>query len=310
MSRDFDFNVTIPSLESINDPFIGFYPLESRSYVYNISLTQIEKPVLIDRIDKLNDVKTNIYNINSDKPVKISKHDYENRFGKKLSFDASSFFVTARNYINLSRESSNDLKPLLCYYGLLFLHSGISSIFFRVVSKAQTHGLSIIWPTNIPEDNQSLKDRCLNDFLDNIKVKISPTGAFSRIRDLYTILGKDSAFSSLIKDSNNSQLKDNQSSLLKNTDIIYSLKEINNFQYANHNFDRNLNDIASSEMLFDILSLFIMSSVARYRPTIWRMMMIGRGDMLPDILKVFNNLTSHIYAMFTILQDVDILDRD
>ena len=66
--------------------------------------------------------------------------------------------------------------------------------------------------------------------------------------------------------------------------------------------------IGSSEFLFDFLILFVTGSIARYRPTVWRSIAGGKGELLADVLGTFRRLNEYPMYLHHVLTDLGILD--
>ena len=298
MARDRIYNGPLPSHEFVSNPFGDYYQFESRDYIFGKSSNAILDPEIASHISGLNSIKATIGIGNSDKPSQVSASDYANRFGKRMAYDASSFYITAKNYLVNAENASYDMAPLMRYYGYMFLHSSLSNMFYRTLSKKETHGIAIRWPKGVPNDNASLKENKINLFLNELSVEVQPYGAFARSRDFYSINGYYSVFS-LIKKDSTGNIIENPNALLTNKSRVFKLKEILNYRYSTYSA---LYDLGSSEILFDYLGLFALSSLARYRPTMWRQISSGIGELFPDLLAINRHLIDYYCLVHQIMQ--------
>lgn len=123
----------------------------------------------------------------TDQPSIVSHEEYATRYGKRMSYDASSFFIQGKSYYEAAAQSPVSISPVLFYYGYLSLLSALKNMVCRTISPVQSHGLSIVWPEGYPTDDSGLKDDKIDEFLTKIAVRITPTGAFARARDTLSI---------------------------------------------------------------------------------------------------------------------------
>ena len=195
MPRDRQYSATVSSNEALLDPLIDFYPLESQAYVFRRCRDAIADPDVLHRLGLVQQARTNLGLAAQDYPVRVIENDYQNRYGKRLSYDASSFFVQAKDYYHSAAKSRRSMAPVLFYYGFMFLLSSLQHMCFRIPNRSQTHGLQIRWPQAFPSDNGGLSERVVDDFLTQVAVRISPRGAFARFRDTLSILDGQNIFS-------------------------------------------------------------------------------------------------------------------
>lgn len=306
MPRDKTFTTVYPTPDAISDPFTDFFYLESQEYIFEKSKRAILNLSIVENLETMGNLKSKLKRDHHDYFVKVSLPEFDGRYGRRLSYDASSFFTRARYFLKLSFTEDLAVFPIFGYYGQTFFFSSMINIFFRVTKPKESHGISIIWPENMPEDNQGLTDEKVNSFLMNTCVRVDTFGGFSRICNLFTILGEPSIFS-LGNISEDNLATQTLNLFGKTTPFTLSLKEILNFQYSNLNLPENSYSIASSEILFDYLTLFIASSLARYKPTIWNQTSIGKTVILPDILKVRKDQVSLLHWFYAKLVKLEVL---
>lgn len=108
---------------------------------------------------------------------------------------------------------------------------------------------------------------------------------------------------SLIGDSNQSI----QPPIITNTSRTLSLKDICHYDYDANGYARSGNSAYSSEFLFDFLSLFILATIARYRPTTWRQITAGKGSLLSDSLGVLGRFKRYPPYFHYLLDNIFIL---
>lgn len=302
MPRDWKHSATTPSLEALANPLVDFYPLESQFHLFEKCKIAIQDADVLSRIQTLQQARTH-YNLGQrDLPVTVALRDYEQNVGKRMSYDASSFYIHANNYYRAATAAPLAISPVLYYYGFMFLMSSLTRMVFAIRNPTQSHGLAIRWPQGFPSGNRGLSDASIDHFLENVSVCISPHGAFARFRDTFSVLGYPGVFGLI--DGNGIH----QNPIVTNTNRTLSLREICDFNYTASGYPQNAVTIPTSELLFDFLVLFITGSIARYRPTIWRVITSGKGALLADTLGTFRRLNEYPMFLFSVLDELNIVD--
>lgn len=210
-----------------------------------------------------------------------------------------------------AQAASFETQPVMAYYGLLFLAASFQRMLFLVRNPTDSHGLAVKWPSKLTDDNASLVDESVDLFLNGISVRVSPHGAFARIRDLLSLstkIGWQSVFSRLSYDSTTGELASNTAPFASIDEVAtIPLKQLVEFDYETY---PDKFDIGTSEFLFDLAVLFIASSMARYRPTIWRLVSAGVGGLLPDILACLRRANQYPPLFYWLMESHGILSRD
>jgi hypothetical protein len=189
-----------------------------------------------------------------------------------------------KNAIELWRsaaQTTDAIAPILFHYSWHCFNSFFAYTFFRWEPQhSNSHGL------------------CVQNFTDNIaeiKINVLKDGLFHRLVDAWTCIGTSSAFSAYLPffDGNNIEFTPNQLYLFQKSNCL-TLSQLLNFNpvedyenkywktygreklLQNTSLSNSMN--APTRILENYLTLFIASSISRYRPILWSSILLGNTD--------------------------------
>jgi hypothetical protein len=189
-----------------------------------------------------------------------------------------------KNAIELWRSASqatDAIAPILFHYSWHCLNSFFAYSFFRWNPKhSQSHGINI---------------GKINNDIGKIQITISNNGLFSRLIDAWTCLGASLAFSKYlpIMQEGMYDVKPNELYFLKESNTV-ELSTLMNFKpvedyerkywndYGRTNLIQNTSFKNSmnipTRIMQSYLILFVASSLARYRPILWALILSGNNN--------------------------------
>jgi hypothetical protein len=184
-----------------------------------------------------------------------------------------SLYLQAVNSGKLAELAIPQLKPLILYYGANALFAFFVYSIFYYQNPSNHHGLDITEYNNDPVKS---------------KLKILNRGLFARIIESYSILGMKNDFEVISYDSSSNSYQASESSRYPiSTEPSLTLEELTNIRGSMrpnrmmHEFD-----------LMDYLIIFVCSSLARYRPYLWHIILEGRkGSHFAVIEQCFHRFT-------------------
>lgn len=177
-------------------------------------------------------------------------------------------------------KTSDAIAPILSHYSWHCFNSFFMYSFFKWEPQhSKSHGILVK----------------LDDELAKIEIKISKSGLFQRLVDTWTIIGASLAFSRFLPIVKNHTVEfiPNEGYLAGESDEL-SPEQLMRFKpveyekslYATHRKDLlscssfMANSVSLPNTYFrSYLLLFIASSIARYRPVLWKTILSGRGRL-------------------------------
>ncbi len=281
------------SLGSLLNPFYDLYRFESQHYVFN-QILEVAKIITIqNNLERLIKAKTDNCLTDRCRLEKVNTKKFQTLYGKKLAYDTCSLYKTANSFYLAASTSGQDINPILLYYSFYYIHAALLNMVCLVSNPSPTHGLIFCQNRGLPNSNSSLKESEINKFINGIDVRIIPNGAFSRSKDLYTILGIPHMFC-LINGAPGGTFQ-------LNKEIRMPLKEVMTFDLKSDGF--NPSAISYNRILLDYIYLFALSSIARYNSTVWRILYSGVGEEYPNMIKVLQRFPDNIRTLMELFHN-------
>jgi hypothetical protein len=230
-------------------------------YTYKEFQRKIIKNLLEKKKNDLERYKTKTY----DYPRLIRFEDQEH-----LVHQNTILLKNAHEFWQKSQEVTEFIKPILCHYSFQQFSAFFIYSMFKWPMRSSGHGMSCLLNKGIPE----------------IMVYFKEKGFFKRLIDTFIILGYPTAYGSWIPfvSKDGVSFKENNVSLRMPTgrisviDILdfkpFVFKKEFEAKYPDAFYDRGLD-----YRLTDYLVVFIASNIARYRPSLWRTIIDGRGEI-------------------------------
>jgi len=177
-------------------------------------------------------------------------------------------------------KTTDAIAPILSHYSWHCFNSFFVYTFFKWKPQhSKSHGIIVK----------------LDDELSEIKIRISRSGLFQRLVDTWTIIGASLAFSRFLPIVKNHTVEfiPNEGYLPGESDELspeklmrFKPEEYEKSLYATHRKDLlscssfMANSVSLPNTCFrSYLLLFIASSIARYRPVLWKTILSGRGEL-------------------------------
>jgi hypothetical protein len=248
-----------------------------------------------------NMVKTNYGNkLNEyvEQKIKLGLEDAPRPLGTKVSIseteqiENSTLLRQAEYFGKIARESPLEVKPLLYHYAENSFFGFFVNTLFPYENHSPNHGLTTNLTDNINENN----------------IEIRKNGFFHRIIDVYHLLNGDTPFSPIVYDEAGikSTVNDSKYSVVKfpkiRLDEIIEMK-----QSLNKTSNENEHDV------LDFLLLFIASSMARYRPSLWRKIVEAEDEIhiiwFNQCFERFDYLHSRLIAVIYDMMSLQVSPR-
>ena len=235
------------------------FELLKNPYGYREITKNIKKILLNSNFEKLLDEYKKIKNSVGlgDVPTLVSDHALDSH---GYQIENTIHLSQALNLGMLAKDAIPAVKPFLYHYAENSLFAFFSYTLFQYQEHANNHGLHIMWDVNI----------------DAIKVRIDKHGMFSRILDVYFLLGHDTHFSPF----KHKTLEDGKIEFEVNTHVLSIINEPSLTI-------KELIELRSSQVqsmsnghivdMIDFVLLFFASSLSRYRPNHWQEIVTGLG---------------------------------
>lgn len=230
--------------------------------------------------------------------LKDSRKDFGHSFQLKQNFQAEDISLISRKiqsgleYFQISKKSSNFIKPVLLFYSVNQIYSSIIDM-FGDFSITKSHGL-------------------FHQNTDPYEVDFSTGGFFRKLGYfIYLYNMKDNPFNKIaqkrvIKFSRSNIFGKSSSFILKKEKC--NLRKLNEYVSSSPHISEQLN------FMVNYLNLFCFSSLARYRPSFWTEFLEGKDFMYKiylesqkDILKNINFMLKKItISSYRHLFDIDV----
>jgi len=180
------------------------------------------------------------------------------------------FLRNSHEFWKEAQEVSEFIRPVLYHYSFQQFNSFFIYTMFKWPTPSSGHGIGC----------------SLDDNLSKTKIEFRKTGFFRRLLDTFIVLGRPTAYGSWIPlgSQEGTIFRDNTVDLRMSKDEVM-LVDLLDFKphdfmkkfeeaYPNAYYDRGLD-----YRLTDYLVAFIASSIARYRPSLWRQIISGSGEI-------------------------------
>jgi hypothetical protein len=211
--------------------------------------------------------------------IQLLNREYYGKNKYEINLQNTTYLKNALEFLNFGYTSPKEIKPILFFYSWNFFLAFFKYSLFKWGSSASSHGMSVI----------------INDDLNDLKIKFSrkSTGTFQRLMDCLTVLGipticnkwlpipKRKSLSYMKNDLKNSFSSKDEFLL---TDFmkfgILDFEQEINQKYGKlgfNKFDESMRCI--NEEILSYILVFIASNVARYKPSLWRIVMEGGNEL-------------------------------
>lgn len=306
------YTKTVPStkdaLRQVVNPLSPFDKCKSAAYVRKALTHAIAKTVPGRTIDKRADLIPTQEMIELIIQYKSSQDMYsaisEEKHIKQVATVTSTNLRNAENFFNHAISASDEVKPILYYYGALSFWQFIAKLLIqRQVKGNRGHGMSVTCESEGWDFDKSWTRKCWVDF--------TGTGDFSFVVDALTISGFPSLFSTFIL--RHSAGKGSPYVCLPNPYPLKSLGKISLDMLCNFDGTKFLSDHPevlewaksgphfweTTTLLMDYIVTFIASNLARYYIPAWQAVIEAeKSSIYNDIRDAFvavSETTPHFF---------------
>lgn len=287
------------------------------SYNYEKSINRIiinlNKTKYKSRVDSFR----NNSKISSDIFLPLNEKKYSNKEWRnhKIQY-CTTCLKNFKEFFDTAKGTSIDTQPILYYYSVAYLFSFLINSFIEIQKPKKHHGIYVSVENNLSEYQVDGKK------INEIKFKYNQGGGFlNRLVHTLSIIQYPSYFSEFITDFNDSNC------ILRSQTTELSISNSNEILLNNlvkHDFNEDclkiMNEIQinwllddfqeryekTSNIIRDIILIFISSYLARYHPIWWKQIYLGeKSDLIFYFKRSFENINNMIILVNGITKEAE-----